>query len=56
MKRYLLLMLPFALAACTKPAQDATPSATAEPAAAAVVETPAVGCRRHPAGLPLAVD
>ena len=42
MKRYLLLMLPLALAACTKPAQDATPAATAEPAAAAAVETPPV--------------
>ena len=42
MKRYLLLMLPLALAACTKPAQDATPAATAEPAATAAVETPAV--------------
>ena len=42
MKRYLLLMLPLALAACTKPAQDATPAATAEPAAVAAVETPPV--------------
>lgn len=42
MKRYLLLMLPLALAACTKPAQDATPAATAVPATAAAVETPAV--------------
>ena len=42
MKRYLLLMLPLALAACTQPAQDATPAATAEPAATAAVETPAV--------------
>ena len=42
MKRYLLLMLPLALAACTKPAQDATPAATAEPAAAAAPATPAV--------------
>ena len=42
MKRYLLLMLPLALAACTKPAQDATPAATAEPAATAAVEPPAV--------------
>mgnify|MGYP006175419811 CR=1 FL=1 len=47
MKRYLLLMLPLALAACTKPAQDATPAATAEPAAA--VETPAAPAAAPPA-------
>ena len=39
MKRYLLLMLPLALAACTQPAQEATPAAAetaaATPAAAA---------------------
>jgi heat shock protein HslJ len=43
MKRYLLLMLPLALAACTKPAQDATAPAAVEPAAAeATVAPPAV--------------
>jgi heat shock protein HslJ len=44
MKRYLLLMLPLALAACTKPAQEPAAVAPAEPAAAATpaAATPAV--------------
>jgi heat shock protein HslJ len=40
MKRYLLLMLPLALAACTKPAQDATPAAAVEPAVTAAPVAP----------------